>query len=157
MHQDLPTIGGVAREMLENFTQKTRPDGTVFWDFRDDVEWQYRILSSAMQAAEVPGSVNSAVFHVLMEIYVAENVEQAEDFLADIAPYATPDELTNWLNSDTRHLEYVTEILKHKIVKDGETLLAYANRLFLKRIGSRLISAIDRYLKENRVAMPSLN
>lgn len=157
MQQDLPTIGGVAREMLESFTRRTRSDGSSAWSFRDDIEWQHRILSRALKCSELPECCSEAVFYVLMEIYVAENVEQAEDFLSDITPYQSLDKLTSWLNADPANLDYVTQVLQEKAINDGKMLLAQANLLFLKNIGTRVITAIEDYISTSTLVSPSLN
>lgn len=146
MEQFHSTIGSVAREMLNNFTRKDRNDGMPFWDLRENVEWQHRLVVDACGERVLGPEAYSAVFKILLEIYLAENKEQAEDFLYDIDPGSNVSELTAWLHASDKHVDYLNRVLRRGKPADARNLLAEAHKLYLQDLGVRLIEAIDGYI-----------
>lgn len=146
MEQVQVNIGTISRRFLENFTRKDLKDGTKIWDLKEDVEWQHNLVIEAYEDRMLCPEAYNTVFKILMEIFVAENDEQAEDFLYDIEPYNDINDLTSWLHSSTRNIEFLTAALRENGVTDGEKVLEKAHTLFLQEIGFNLIEAIKAYL-----------
>ncbi len=146
MEQYHSTIGSVAREMLQNFTRKETGNGAPFWDLRENVAWQHQLVMDACGERVAGPAVYSAVFKILLEIYLAENKEQAEDFLYEIDPCTEVSELTAWLHISDRNMDYLNRVLYHGKPADARNMLAEAHKLYLQDIGARLIEAIDGYI-----------
>lgn len=146
MEQYHSTIGSVAREMLQNFTRKETGNGAPFWDLRENVAWQHQLVTDACGERVAGPAEYSAVFKILLEIYLAENKEQAEDFLYEIDPCTEVSELTAWLHASNRNMDYLNRVLYHGKPADARHMLAEAHKLYLQDIGARLIEAIDGYI-----------
>lgn len=146
MEQFHSTIGSVAREMLQNFTRKDRKNGAPLWDLRENVAWQHRLIMEACGERQLGPEAYSAVFKILLEIYLADNREQAEDFLYDIEPCQDTAELTAWLHASEKHVEYLNRALRGQKSTDARKILAEAHKLYLQDLGVRLIEAIDSYI-----------
>ncbi len=157
MHHAFPTIGSISREILDNFTKKTLKDGSQFWDFREDIEWQHHIVMDAYGHRMLCPEAYNTIFKILMEVYIADNSEQAEDFLVDIEPHATTSQLTGWLHSASENVEYLSRAMAVVTSNDGTEALAMAHKLFLQEVGASLIQAIKRYIGENALLENSLN
>ncbi len=149
MEQVQANIGSISRKVLENYTKKDHKDGTQFWDLREDVEWQHHLVMEAYKDRMLCPEAYNTVFKILMEIFIAENEEQAEDFLYDIEPHQDINELTSWLHSSPQNIEYLTAALRENGVSDGVKILAKAHKLFMQEIGNNLIQAISEYLAKN--------
>lgn len=146
MEQFHSTIGSIAREMLQNFTRKDQKDGAPLWDLREHATWQHRLIMEACGEGLLRPETYSAVFKILLEIYLADNKEQAEDFLYDIEPCQDTKELTAWLHASEKHLEYLNRALRSQKSTDAHKILAEAYKLYLQDLGTRLIEAIDGYI-----------
>jgi hypothetical protein len=149
MEQTRITIGSISRQILENYTKKDYKDGAQFWDLRDDVEWQHNLVIEAYKDRMLCPEAYNTVFKILIEIFVAENEDEAEDFLDEIEPYEDINDLTSWLHSSTQNIEYLTTALHENGVSDGVKILAKAHKLFLKDIGTNLIRAISEFLAKD--------
>lgn len=148
MEHDVLTIGQVAQQLLNNFVKEKHQDGPAHWIFQSTADWQHRIIADIWDSPILSPDVYSAVFRVLLEIYVAENEDQAEEFLWEIEPAISDAELTGWLNASPRHIHYLTIALRENNVKDGGDVLRKAYRLFLLDIGMNLIHNIGRFLTQ---------
>lgn len=146
MEQYHSTIGSVAREMLQNFTRKETGNGAPFWDLRENVAWQRQLVMDACGERAAGPAVYSAVFKILLEIYLADNKEQAEDFLYEIDPCTEVSELTAWLHTSDRNMDYINRVLYCGKPADARNMLAEAHKLYLQDMGARLIEAIDGYI-----------
>jgi hypothetical protein len=157
MQQLQETIGGVARQMLDNFTKEEERDGLQFWKLREDVEWTHHLVMTACGDKMSSPQAHEAVFKVLIEISLAENREQAEEFLNDIEPYQNLAELTAWLNGSQQNVEFVTAVLQRGNPSSGMEVLAKAHKLYLQDIGRQIIDALQGYVVENVYAEKPLN
>ncbi len=147
MEQLQSTIGSIAREMLRNFTKKEHSSGRQIWDLREYVDWQHHVVMEAYGDRELCPEAYASVFRVLLEIYVAEYREEAEDFLRDIEPYDTLSELTSWLDSSPENIKYVNRALQENYSTNAMNILARAHQLFLLEVGKNLIQAIERHIQ----------
>lgn len=157
MQQLQSTIGGVARQMLDNFTREEKRDGLLFWKLREDTEWTHHLVMAACGDKMNSPQAHEAVFKVLIEISLAENREQAEEFLNDIEPYQTIAELTAWLDSSQKNVEFVTVVLQRGNPSSGMEVLAKAHKLYLQDIGRQIIDALQGYVVKNVYAENPLN
>ncbi len=148
MEHEVLTIGQVAQQLLNNFVKEKRQEGPDYWVFQSSADWQHRIIEDISDSPILCPDIYSAVFRVLLEIFVADNEEQAEEFLWDIEPDISEVELTSWLNASPRHIHYLTIALRENNVKDGGDILRKAYRLFLIDIGMNLINNISRFLSQ---------
>lgn len=147
------SLGSICRVMLQNYTRHTRQDGRKYWDLREDVDWQHQLVMDAYGERMLCPEAYASVFKVLMEIYIAENRAQAEEFLGDIEPYAGIDDLTGWLYSSASNLDYLTRALRERHYRDGAEALARAHQLFLIEIGQNLIEALSRVIRSGHGAV----
>lgn len=147
MEQLYSSIGSLARQMLGNFTRRTRRDGTPYWDLREDVDWQHQVVMEAWGNRMLCAEAYNTAFKLLLEIYIASNEEEAEEFLYEIEPYSEVRDLTGWLNSAPEHVEYLTEVLQADPPRDGREALARAHWLFLQDAGERLLKAIKHCME----------
>ncbi len=147
MEQNHLTVGSISREMLKNFTRKHRSNGRQYWDLREDVDWQHRIVLTANNNRMLSGEVYSNIFRLLMEIYIAENTEQALEFLQNIEPYDTVSHLTGWLDASPENLKYLNQSLDDDFSNNGMKLLAKAHQMYLLELGQNLVHAIDDYIQ----------
>jgi len=157
MEQLQSTIGGVARQMLNNFTREEERDGLQFWKLRENVEWPRHLVMAACGDRLDHPQAHEAVFKVLIEISLAENREQAEEFLNDIEPYHNLAELTAWLNGSQKNVEYVTAVLQRGNPSNGMEVLAKAHKLYLQDVGQQIIDALQGYVVKNVYAEKPLN
>lgn len=157
MEQLQVTIGSVARQILDSFTRNENPDGSYTWHLREDIERQEYLAKEVLGNVGVQPETQNAVFKVLLEIYLAENTEQAEEFLGDIDPYDNIADLTTWLNASDTHVQYVTKALRKGNVNDGTQVLAKAHKLYLHDIGSKVIEAIQKRVLQYAHAEISVN
>ena len=146
-------IGSLSRQILQNFTQKERKDGSTFWDLRNDIEWQHQLAIEACEQSMLSPESYATIFKILIEIYVAENREQAEDFLYDIEPYAEVADLTAWLNAAPENVDYLTEAICQGTAKNGVEALAKAHKLFLIDIGMNLIEALAQHVAKEAASL----
>lgn len=156
MMQESPhrhTLGSICRVMLQNYTRHTRQDGRKYWDLREDVDWQHQLVMDACGDRMLSPEAYAGVFRILMEIYIAENRAQAEEFLGDIEPYAGIEDLTGWLHSSAQNLDYLTRALREGYCRDGAEALARAHQLFLIEIGHNLIEALSRMSRRKQGAV----
>ena len=142
------TIGSISREMLKNFSRRQRSNGRQCWDLREDITWQHRIVMAAYNDRILTSEVYSNIFRILMEIYVAENPEQAIEFLQEVEPYDTVSQLTGWLDASPENIKYVNLALQEDSMASGMTILSRAHKLYLKEVGLNLISAIDSHINQ---------
>ncbi|MCB0263508.1 MAG: hypothetical protein R3C41_01690 [Calditrichia bacterium] len=147
MEQNHLTVGSISREMLKNFTRKHRSNGRQYWDLRDDIDWQHRIVLTANNNRILSAEVYSNIFRLLMEIYIAENIDQALEFLQNIEPYDTVSHLTGWLDASPENLKYLNLSLDDDFSNNGMTLLAKAHQMYLLDLGQNLVHAIDNYIQ----------
>lgn len=151
------TLGSICRVMLQNYTRHTRQDGRKYWDLREDVDWQHQLVMDAYGDRMLCPEAYASVFRVLMEIYIAENRVQAEEFLDDIEPYAGGDDLTGWLHSSEHNLDYLTRALRERPYRDGAEALSRAHQLFLIEIGQNLIEALSRMIRRKHGALRAIS
>lgn len=157
MEQLHSTIGSVARRMLDDFTRYEEQDGSQYWKLREEGEWQHHILMDACEGRIDYPQAYDAVFKVLVEIYLAENREQAEEFLYDIEPYDNLTDLNAWLGASHKNVEYVTAILQRGNPSSGLEVLAKAHKLYLQEVGRRIIDALEEYVAHSVYVESSLN
>lgn len=157
MDQVFPTIGSISRQMLSNFTVRERGDGERFWDLREDVDWQHSIVMDAYGQRILSADAYATVVKLLVEIYIASNTQEAQEFLNDIEPYREIEELTGWLHAADSNLNYLTRVMQQRQYIDAEEALADAHCLFLREIGKNLISAIEEHVKEVCVSTALVN
>lgn len=148
MEQLQSTIGSVAREMLKNFTKRDNRNGRQVWDLREYVDWQQHIVMEAYGGRELCPEAYGAVFRILLEIYLARQREEAEEFLREIEPYDNVSELTTWLDSSSENIKYVNRALAENYSTNGITVLGRAHQLYLQDIGRKLIDAIERHIHQ---------
>ncbi len=148
MEHDVLSIGHVAQQLLNNFVKEKRQVGPDYWIFQSSEDWQHRIIADIWDSPILSPEIYSAVFRILLEIFVAENEDQAEEFLWEIEPAVSDAELTGWLNASPQHIHYLTIALRENNVKDGGDVLRKAYRLFLLDIGKNLIRNISRFLTQ---------
>ncbi len=152
-----PTIGEVSRQILQNFTRRELNDGRRIWGLEKEIEWQHQIVQNALDASIVTSEVYSSIFRILLEIFVANSQEEAEELLLEIEPSSDIKELTGWLHSSEKNIEYLNRVLRSKEISDGAAVLAAAQKMFLQEVGSRVISEIQRYIQQKEYASPALN
>ncbi len=140
-------ISIVSRQMLKNFTKK-RNNGSQYWDLKQDIDWQHNIVMDVYQDRNPSPEVYNAVFKVLLEIYVSENEEQAEEFLYDIEPYTEVSDLTRWLHSSPQNVQYLTIVVQSYQPQNGIQALAKAHQLYLQDVGQHVIEAIKEHSSE---------
>lgn len=157
MHQVQPTIGEVSRQILQNFTRRELNDGRRIWDLEQNVDWQHEIIRNALQDPIENPEVCSSIFRILLEIFVASSQEEAEELLLEIEPSSDLRELTGWLHSSEKNIEYINQVLQIASSADGLTLLAMAQRLFLQDTGRRIIDEIQQYIHQKEYSSPALN
>jgi len=157
MEQVYPTIGSISRQMLSNFTVRERGDGERFWDLREDIDWQHSIVMDAYGRRMLSPEAYATVVKLLVEIYVASNSEEAQEFLNDIEPYRETEELTGWLHASDSNIDYLTRILQHRTYADAEEALADAHKLFLQEVGKSLIASIEEHVNELCISTTSVN
>ncbi|RMG25834.1 MAG: hypothetical protein D6732_21975 [Methanobacteriota archaeon] len=148
MEQQVLSIGDVARQLLNRFYKTSREDGSEVWLFQSDEDWQHQIIADVSDSPLQSPEQYSAIFRVLLEIFVAENQEQAEEFLLEMEPMVTPGELTAWLHASTSNLHYLTLALHKNNVKEAEDLLLGAYKIYLQNIGENIIRNINIYLNK---------
>ena len=151
------TLGSLCRVMLQNYTRHTRQDGRKYWDLREAVDWQHQLVMDAYGERMLCPEAYASVFRILMEIYIAENRAQAEEFLDDIEPYAAAEELSGWLQSSTQNFDYLTRALRERHYRDGAEALARAHQLFLIEIGQNLIEALSRMIRKAHGAVRAVS
>lgn len=142
----LSNIGSISRRFLQNFTKKTHSNGGTFWDLRENIEWQHQLVMEACNNQMLSPEVYSAVFKILIEIYVADNREQAEEFLYDIEPYGELSDLTAWLAAAPENVTYLSTVMREGNAQDAEAALAKAHKRYLVDIGTNLIDALEQYI-----------
>lgn len=158
MEQQLSNnIGIVAREFLKNFTKKTRTDGSQFWDLARDIDWQHNLVMEAYGERMLCPEAYCSVFKILVEVFVASNREEAEEFLLDIEPYANISDLTGWLNSDSANIDYLTKVINHHNPADGVSALSIAHRSFLMDVGQKLINGLQTRATESVMFEKTIN
>jgi hypothetical protein len=157
MEQVQVTIGNVARQILGSFTMDENPGSLRSWHLREDMGRQERLVKEVLGSVGVYPETQKAVFKVLLEIYLAENKEQAEEFLDDIEPYDNIADLTAWLNDSESHIRYVTEALQEGNSNEGVQVLAKAHKFYLHHIGRKVIEAIHKRVLRYERAEISLN
>ena len=151
------TIGSLARQMLDDFTRNEEQNGSQYWQLREEAQWQHHLLVDACKGAIETPQACDAVFKVLIEIYLAENREQAEEFLYDIEPYDNLTDLTAWLSASHKNVEYVTAVLRQENPSSGMEVLAKAHKLYLQEIGRRIVKVLQEYVLRNAYAEEYLN
>jgi len=142
------TIGSISKEILKNFTKKEGSTGKQIWDLRKDIDWQQHIVMESYGNRTLCPEAYASVFRILLEIYIAESRDEAEEFLQNIEPYDTIPELTAWLDSSPQNIEYLNKALSTDEHTNGLEILECAHRLFLQEIGLSLISSIYRHIEQ---------
>ena len=150
------TIGDVSRQMLFNFTRKRRENGSTMWDLRPDADWQHRLVMETYQNP-MPSEENyTAIFRILMEIHIADNQQEAMEFLEQIEPYEDVSDLTAWLNASKQHVRYLDAVLTEEEPGDAIRALATAHQRYLQDLGTKLIRRLHTYVQQDAVPVPTI-
>ena len=147
MEQQNQSIGSIARAMLKYFTPTHTDDGQISWQLGEAPEWVKRVIQQSCPGQSISPDFSNALFNILMEIYIADNYEEAVEFVLQMEPEKDIERLTAWLHKAPEHLQYLTNVLANNPVADGVTLLSLAYQDYLTEIGLRLTSAIDDYVQ----------
>lgn len=147
MEQQNQSIGSIAKAMLKCFTPTHFDEGQIIWQLGEAPEWVKRVVQRSYPDQSISPDFSNALFNILIEIYIADNYEEAAEFVMQMEPEKDIERLTAWLHKSPDHLQYLTNVLATNPVADGVTLLSLAYRDYLREIGLRLIGAIEDYIQ----------
>jgi hypothetical protein len=147
MEQQIQTIGSVVRAMLKYFTPIYTDDAQISWELSDVPDWVSQIIQACWPNQPINTEISNILFHIFLEIYIAENYEEAVEFVMQIEPEEDIEKLTAWLHKNPKNLQYLSNVLANNPVADGVKLLSQAYQDFIMEIGLRLTSAIEDFIQ----------